>query len=931
MHQLEREIVIMPSMRDMEHGSMQAMNMKRKGTQAAANASASHSSMSRRKHQHQHKQTGTSWTKSVEVMTRGKAFLATLLKFYRVYLLIFWKLLGYLFEAVMVFLSIVPAFLDWLVCSICVLLGKVSCATDFAMTAGYSTWLNETYMIVFETEKGRRQKRRVKKAEKLYRKELFDKAVTNGLLKSATAKSLDVRSLDKTSTLVFVFTDIEGSTQAQLQSPSGYQQAVLKHDIIIRDALYSNRGLELDTEGDAFRLAFGNVVDAVKFCMDFQESLLHCKWPKSVTKMTVFKIKSEDGNLLFAGPRVRMGIHAAVPGTFDVKFNMVTNKPVISGPSWRAAHSLGDVGSGGQILISDTVWSLLQQNLSDVGFPSIKHSGAYVFDDLPEVSMDIFSIASSYDSGILLRKFGDLRRCRQLARAVPIGTVGTPPQGEIAVVALRASQYETLTVQPSLTSFRRDPKAVADEQNLLMEMSEANNELLIRTILAISQQFTGYRFKVENQCEEDCFMAFKSVADACRFCISLQVALVCADWPDEPKAHYINANLIYRGPTVACAIHATNTDEAEFYNVAEEAVENYDKKFAGAGVDGLLSVLNLGNAGQILLTQSAWLNVQYCSLLGELDQPFPIDCGLYDIPNLGVSQVVEILPRVLKGRVFNDPSCECFAPGARRSPVSANGVAFVFTCPALGNIDTAKIPGIVEEAIEVFQNMTRQLVYARDERGNFYGYECQEVGPGNFMLAFESLELAMNYATNIQEKLLDFNWDPQLLQRPGFEEQKDGEGRLMQRGLRVSIGVAFGYPHYMMPHPNTGRADYFGPIVNLCARVKQAAKPGQILVALKSKDDKKRKKTQDIIKKYAKNFELISLGKHTLRGINGTVALAELVPRLHKHRVFGFGGNLSPENASHIVNIGQLAESKIMQYQDKVIQGLLSAEKKLLR
>ena len=95
--------------------------------------------------------------------------------------------------------------------------------------------------------------------------------------------------------------------------------------------------------------------------------------------------------------------------------------------------------------------------------------------------------------------------------------------------------------------------------------------------------------------------------------------------------------------------------------------------------------------------------------------------------------------------------------------------------------------------------------------------------------------------------------------------------------------------------------------------------------------NKKKKIKKNKNKKYAKNFELISLGKHTLRGINGTVALAELVPRLHKHRVFGFGGNLSPENASHIVNIGQLAESKIMQYQDKVIQGLLSAEKKLLR
>ena len=92
-----------------------------------------------------------------------------------------------------------------------------------------------------------------------------------------------------------------------------------------------------------------------------------------------------------------------------------------------------------------------------------------------------------------------------------------------------------------------------------MQVSEQNRELLILTIDSIAQQFQGCKFSVENQLEEFQFIAFNTVADACRFCIAIQVGLLCADWPLNPQAQFVGNNLIYRGPTLACAIHTVNS------------------------------------------------------------------------------------------------------------------------------------------------------------------------------------------------------------------------------------------------------------------------------------------------------------------------------------------------------------------------------------
>ena len=62
------------------------------------------------------------------------------------------------------------------------------------------------------------------------------------------------------------------------------------------------------------------------------------------------EVYSVDGQLLFKGPRVRMGIHWAKKGTFSQRLHPLTKHRIFAGPSWRIAQELGDGANGGQVM-----------------------------------------------------------------------------------------------------------------------------------------------------------------------------------------------------------------------------------------------------------------------------------------------------------------------------------------------------------------------------------------------------------------------------------------------------------------------------------------------------------------------------------------------------------------------------------------------------
>jgi len=86
-------------------------------------------------------------------------------------------------------------------------------------------------------------------------------------------------------TLTFLFTDVEGSTRLLREAPDEYAALLVTHRDVLRTAFRSHGGTEVDTQGDAFFVAFPSAGAAVAAAADAQRALAQ-------------------------GPiRVRMGIH----------------------------------------------------------------------------------------------------------------------------------------------------------------------------------------------------------------------------------------------------------------------------------------------------------------------------------------------------------------------------------------------------------------------------------------------------------------------------------------------------------------------------------------------------------------------------------------------------------------------------------------------
>jgi class 3 adenylate cyclase len=64
-------------------------------------------------------------------------------------------------------------------------------------------------------------------------------------------------------TVTLLFTDIEGSTRLLHEFGERYAEVLAEHRRALRDAFSRHGGVEVDTQGDAFFLAFARASDAV--------------------------------------------------------------------------------------------------------------------------------------------------------------------------------------------------------------------------------------------------------------------------------------------------------------------------------------------------------------------------------------------------------------------------------------------------------------------------------------------------------------------------------------------------------------------------------------------------------------------------------------------------------------------------------------------
>jgi predicted ATPase len=142
-------------------------------------------------------------------------------------------------------------------------------------------------------------------------------------------------------TVTFLFTDIEGSTALLHElGAAGYAQSLDSHRRALREAFVARGGVEVDTQGDAFFIAFPDAEEALQAAREGQEALA-------------------AGSV-----RVRMGLHTGEP--------LLTGEGYVGVDVHKAAR-ICSVGHGGQILVSErTKLAVADGDLRSLGAHRLK-------------------------------------------------------------------------------------------------------------------------------------------------------------------------------------------------------------------------------------------------------------------------------------------------------------------------------------------------------------------------------------------------------------------------------------------------------------------------------------------------------------------------------------------------------------------------------
>jgi predicted ATPase/class 3 adenylate cyclase len=146
-----------------------------------------------------------------------------------------------------------------------------------------------------------------------------------------------------TGVVTLLFTDVEGSTRLLHELGDDYGEALQEHRRRLRAAFAEHEGVEVDTQGDAFFVAFAGASNAVAAAADCQRALA-------------------------GGPiRVRMGLHTGEP--------RLTEEGYVGLDVHKGAR-IAAVGHGGQVLLSQSTRALVDAEVRDLGAHRLKDLSA---------------------------------------------------------------------------------------------------------------------------------------------------------------------------------------------------------------------------------------------------------------------------------------------------------------------------------------------------------------------------------------------------------------------------------------------------------------------------------------------------------------------------------------------------------------------------
>jgi class 3 adenylate cyclase len=406
-------------------------------------------------------------------------------------------------------------------------------------------------------------------------------------------------------------------------------------------------------------------------------------------------------------------------------------------------------------------------------------------------------------------------------------------------------EMKSLETARKLSAAHREKTLPPEEQAALIftevegstVLWETNPDALSKAI-ALHDQIMRQCFTKHNGYEvttggDPVCLAFHDCLDAVSFALTAQEALYDAPWDDDILAlpGACDDGKGFRGLRVRMAIHYGDVE-------CHDNEVTGRREYSGPTVHIASSLAQICHGGQILLTNDVWRSASFLAE-SALRSPRVVDLGAH-VFWTGKSQhdgviskgVVEIVPAKLAhdyfasrrlsenhrnvdeeashvsmhdmGRQFLPPiSSIRISPSFHDAPFKNNVVTIAF-------VNTSQVEKLVNDPSDVLALLAKLIGTLL---GSGPGYQCK-----NFMVAFQSLSEAVTFGIRLLEHL------------------RENKVAGLDLGGLVQIGVHEGIFTSMGPHQMTGRADYFGKVVNRAARIAGAAKSGQVFVGVVGSD-----------------------------------------------------------------------------------------------
>eukprot|EP00668_Euglena_longa_P028653 GGOE01035944.1.p1 GENE.GGOE01035944.1~~GGOE01035944.1.p1 ORF type:complete len:1181 (-),score=399.66 GGOE01035944.1:658-4059(-) len=192
-------------------------------------------------------------------------------------------------------------------------------------------------------------------------------AVGVGLYWLRTRRNHSAAPKDAHKPFCILFTDIQASTHLWATVPDIMAPALSTHHALIRQAIAKHHCYEVKTIGDSFMCAVRTPQQAVRLALAIQNTLHDHHWDTAIDRTYIELLETNEvgrvSSSCWNGLRVRVGIHH---GLGDIQFDAVTKAYDYYGTVVNTAARIENVCHGGQIGVSQEVYDVVKDSITDV-------------------------------------------------------------------------------------------------------------------------------------------------------------------------------------------------------------------------------------------------------------------------------------------------------------------------------------------------------------------------------------------------------------------------------------------------------------------------------------------------------------------------------------------------------------------------------------